>query len=402
MSPGTTDRDEPPGSEAGPDGAPTVGQTPLTDLLLRRIATTGPITVAEFMAEALLHPVHGYYTTRDPLGAAGDFTTAPEITQMFGELVGLALAQAWLDQGHPAPFTLAELGPGRGTLMADLLRATGAVPGFRDATSVTLVEASPLLRAAQADRVAGARWVDRAESLPQGRPLFLVANEFLDALPIRQFVRDGAGWRERMIKAEGDRLAFALAPPARLDTLETRLEDTAEGEMVELCPALPALVGEIARRIAAHGGCALLVDYGGWRSRGDTLQAVRAHASAEPLDAPGAADLTAHVDFEAVARAARAAGAEAWGPEPQGEWLMRLGLGPRTEALARALPAGPRRESHLAAARRLTEPARMGTVFKAMALTAPGAPSPAGFSGRAPATGPGDPTTRPSPGRPRA
>jgi SAM-dependent MidA family methyltransferase len=321
---------------------------------------------------------------------------------MFGELVGLALAQAWLDQGRPAPFTLAELGPGRGTLMADLLRATGAVPGFRDAASVTLVEASPRLRAAQSERVAGARWVDRAEALPQGRPMFLVANEFLDALPIRQFVRDGAGWRERMVTAEGARLAFALAPPARIDALETRLDDTAEGEMVELCPALPAIAGEIARRIAAHGGCALLVDYGGWRSRGDTLQAVQAHAPAEPLDAPGAADLTAHVDFEAVARAARAAGAEAWGPEPQGEWLMRLGLGPRTEALARALPTGPGRESHLDAARRLTEPARMGTVFKAMALTAPGAPSPAGFSGRAPATGSGDPTTRPSHGRPRA
>ncbi len=402
MSRGAADRGDPPGSEGGPDGAPGGGQTPLADLLLRRVATTGPLTVAEFMAEALLHPAHGYYTTRDPLGTTGDFTTAPEITQMFGELVGLALAQAWLDQGRPAPFALAELGPGRGTLMADLLRATDAVPGFRDASSVTLVEASPPLRAAQAERVAGARWVDRAEALPEGRPLFLVANEFLDALPIRQFVRDGAGWRERMVAAESGRIAFALGPPARLDALETRLDDTAEGEMVELCPPLPAIVGEIARRIAAHGGCALLVDYGGWRSRGDTLQAVRAHAPAGPLDAPGAADLTAHVDFEAVARAARAAGAEAWGPEPQGEWLMRLGLGPRTEALARALPAGPRRDSHLDAARRLTEPARMGTVFKALALTAPGAPPPAGFSGRAPASGPDDPTTRPSPGRPPA
>ncbi len=362
--------------------------TELAGLLARRIAAAGPMTLAEYMAEALLHSDHGYYATRDPLGAAGDFTTAPEITQMFGELAGLALAQAWLDQGAPGRIALAELGPGRGTLMADLLRATAAVPGFRAAASVTLVEASPALRAAQRARLADAapRWADSADALPEDRPLYLIANEFLDALPIRQFVRAPQGWRERVVTAQDGRLAFALAPPAALAALSHQLADTAPGEVVELCPALPAVLDALGRRLAAQGGCALVVDYGGWRSRGDTVQAVRGHAPADPLDAPGAADLTAHVDFEAVVRAARAAGAEAWGPEPQGEWLMRLGLAQRAEALARALPGGETRANHLDAVHRLTDAARMGTVFKALAITAPGAPPPPGFAGPAPPT----------------
>ena len=381
--------------------------TALADLLARRIAATGPMTLAEVMAEAALHPEHGYYATRDPLGAEGDFTTAPEITQMFGELVGLALAQAWLDRGRPEAVTLAELGPGRGTLMADLLRATAAVAGFRAAARVTLVEASPALRAAQAERLADAApvWADSPEALPEDRPLFLVANEFLDALPIRQFLRDPGGWRERMVTLAEGRLAFALAPPAPIAALDHRLDDTAPGEMVELCPALPAVVGELARRLAARGGCALVVDYGGWRSRGDTLQAVRAHAAADPLAAPGEADLTAHVDFEAVVRAARTAGAEAWGPEPQGRWLERLGLGPRAEALARGLPEGAARDSHLAAYRRLTEPGQMGTVFQALALTSPQAAPPPGFSGPAPLTAPApdpQPDAQPDSAAPRA
>lgn len=349
---------------------------PLAALLLARIRATGPITLADYMAEALLHPRHGYYATRDPLGAAGDFTTAPEISQMFGEILGLWLAQAWLDQGAPAPFTLAELGPGRGTLMADALRATARVPGFHAALRLHLVEASGPLRAAQGAALAphAAVWHDRAETLPEA-PLLLLANEFLDALPIRQFRRHGPGWQEVMVTASAGRLAFALSAPIAFPPLAHRLADTAEGEVVEICPAARPILETVADRIRRHGGAALLVDYGGWHSRGDTFQAMRAHAFADPLAAPGQADLTAHVDFEPLAPhpGLRAAYAE------QGPFLLRLGLGARTQALARGL-GGAALESHLAASRRLTDPHEMGSLFKVLALTPDTAPPPPGFA----------------------
>lgn len=350
--------------------------TPLATLLARRIAATGPMTVAEFMAECLLHPVHGYYTTQEPFGTAGDFTTAPEISQMFGELLGLWLAQAWLDQGAPPRLTLAELGPGRGTLMADALRATRGVPGFHAAARVALVEASARLRAMQRDRLEGydVTWLDSAADLPEA-PLFLIANEFFDALPVRQFVRDPGGWRERVVGLDGERLAFGLGPAAPLADLDHRLADTAPGEVVETCPSARPVMAEIARRIAAQGGAALILDYGDWRSRGETLQALAGHAYAEPLAAPGQADLTAHVDFEALAQAAAPC---ATGFIPQGALLTRLGIGPRTERLARNL-TGERLESHLAASRRLTDTTEMGTLFKALAVVPPQSPAPAGF-----------------------
>ncbi len=344
--------------------------TPLAGLLAARIAQAGPLTVAEWMAECLLHPRHGYYATRDPLGVAGDFTTAPEISQMFGELLGLALAQAWLDQGSPAPVILAELGPGRGTLMADALRAVAGVPGLSGALSVHLVEASPTLRAEQARRLPEATWHARVEDLPEG-PLLLLANEFLDALPIRQFVRAPGGWAERVVGLRDGALAWGLAPPLPVPALDHRLSDTADGDVVELCPALPGILGEVGRRIAAHGGAALLVDYGERRPTGDTLQAVARHRGVDPLAEPGEADLTAHVDFEAVARAA--APARASGPVPQGAFLLRLGLAQRARALARGL-AGPALDSHRAACRRLTHPDEMGTLFKVMGLAPASAP----------------------------
>ena len=350
--------------------------TPLEALLIRRIRATGPIRLADYMAECLLHPQHGYYTTRPPFGAEGDFTTAPEISQMFGELLGLALAQAWLDRGAPAPFTLAELGPGRGTLMADILRATARVPGFHAAAQVVLVEASPALRDRQRATLGThpVAWADTAGDLPEA-PLFLIANEFFDALPIRQFTRDVAGWRETMVTAP-DRLAFARAAPAPIAALDHRLADTSPGEVVEICPAAAPIMAEIASRIARHGGVALIVDYGGWRSRGDTFQALRHHAFADPLAAPGEADLTAHVDFEALAQAAApCAGACV----TQGALLAALGIAARSAALAARL-TGPALESHLAATRRLTAPSEMGTLFKALALHAPGTPPPPGFA----------------------
>jgi SAM-dependent MidA family methyltransferase len=347
--------------------------TPLADLLAARIAQTGPITVADFMAEALMHPAHGYYATRDPFGRAGDFVTAPEISQMFGELLGVCLALAWLDQGAPAPFTLAELGPGRGTLMADLWRATALVPGFHAAAQVCLVEASPVLRAAQSARLPMARHADRVEDLAEG-PLFLVANEFLDALPIRQFRRGADGWREVVVGLDGAALAFGLSPPVPCP--DPRFAADPPGTVVELCPALPGIAQAVAGRLA-RGGAAIFVDYGGWRSKGDTLQALRAHAPEAPLAHPGEADLTAHVDFEALALAL--APLPVAGPVPQGPLLVRLGLAARAARLARNL-AGARRAAHLAAAHRLTAPGEMGSLFQALAVHAPGSPPPPGFA----------------------
>ena len=346
----------------------------LAERLRTRIATGGPLTVADYMADCLLHPTLGYYTTRDPLGAKGDFTTAPEISQMFGEMLGLCLAQAWVDQGRPAPFVLAELGPGRGTLMADVLRVGRAVPGFLDAARVHLVEASAPLRAAQARALDGhaPTWHDRAEGLPEA-PTFLLANEFLDALPIRQHVRDGTGWRERLVTVAEGTLAFALGPPMPVPELDHH--DVPDGTLVERCPALPGIVATVADRVA-RGGAALFIDYGHWRSRGDTLQALRDHAGEDPLAVPGQADLTAHVDFEAIARAVPP-GVRASGMTTQGVFLERLGITARAQALARSLE-GAAREAHVAAHRRLTHPAQMGDLFKVMALAPVGVPLPPG------------------------
>lgn len=334
-----------------------------------RIAVEGPLSVADYMSECLLHPTLGYYTTRDPFGTAGDFITAPEISQIFGEMIGLCLAQAWLDQGSPAAVTLAELGPGRGTLMADLLRAARIVPGFHAALDLHLVEASAVLRAKQAEvlapLVAPARitWHDRPDTLPQA-PLFLVANEFFDALPIRQFIRDGAGWSEKRVTMAGEALSFGRSAPSAQDALAHRLDDTKPGDLVEICPAAQPVMQQIAQRIADHGGAALIVDYGDWRSLGDTLQALRGHAACDPLDAPGTADLTAHVDFEALLADLPCAHSKV---TPQGVFLERLGSAARAQALASKL-SGPALDRHVSAYRRLTHPQEMGTLFKVAAL----------------------------------
>ncbi|PVA05827.1 class I SAM-dependent methyltransferase [Thalassorhabdomicrobium marinisediminis] len=350
--------------------------TALADILRARIEDSGPIPLHDFMATALGHPEHGYYTTRDPLGAAGDFTTAPEISQMFGELVGLSLAQAWMDQGRPTPFALAELGPGRGTLMADILRATARVPGFAEAARLHLVETSPALRAEQARRLpGGTTWHDTASDLPD-LPLFLVANEFFDALPVRQFRRDGDGWREALVDQDGTTFIRRWSRPRAEDRLTHRLDDTRGGDIVETCPALPEITAQIAQRIAARGGAALIIDYGDWRSLGDTVQAVQDHAPVDPLTAPGRADITAHVDFEALAGAA--APARFTRLAPQGVFLERLGITDRSQRLAAGL-AGDALENLIAAHRRLTAPQEMGSLFKVMGLYPDGAPPPAGL-----------------------
>jgi len=354
--------------------------TTLAQHIAARIVTDGPITIADYMAACLMHPTLGYYSTRDPFGVAGDFITAPEISQMFGELIGLSLAQAWLDQGAPSRFTLAELGPGRGTLMADILRATRRVPGFHAAAQVHLVEASGVLRAAQTSMLAPLlshdkiTWHDSPAPLPE-QPLFLVANEFFDALPIRQFLRDGDGWREKRVGLIEGKLAFGLTDPTPQEALDHRLADTRNGDLVELCPAARPVMQSIGQRICDYGGTALILDYGDWRSLGDTLQALRDHAPCDPLDSPGQADLTAHVDFEALVAASPALYSRL---TPQGVFLERLGITARAQTLAANL-SGKALETHIAAHRRLTHPQEMGTLFKVVALYSQGAAPPPGL-----------------------
>lgn len=349
--------------------------TALAESLKRRIRQDGPLTVAAYMAECLMHPAHGYYTTRTPFGAKGDFITAPEISQMFGELVGLCLAQSWLDQGAPAPFALVELGPGRGTLMADLLRATRSVPGFHAGMRLMLHEASPALRAVQAKTLQGhaPQWFDSIDALPD-LPLFLVANEFFDALPIHQYVRQAGLWHERLVGLQGDDLAFGLSPDPTHQPPAPQFAPEPDGTLVETCPMARPYRQAMAARLSAHGGLALIVDYGGWRSKGDTLQAMKDHAYTDPLAEPGRADLTAHVDFEALAL-----GWPHTHYTTQGAFLTALGIKARTERLAAGL-SGVALERHLAAHRRLTEAAEMGSLFKVLALTGPDAPPPAGFA----------------------
>lgn len=350
--------------------------TPLAQILAARISAMGPMSLSDYMAECLMHPQHGYYTNRQPFGLEGDFVTSPEISQMFGELIGLALAQAWLDAGAPDPFILAELGPGRGVLMADLLRATRSVKGFHQAARVSMVESSPRLREKQRAALGDhpVTWYDTVADLPEG-PLYLVANEFFDALPIRQFQRVRGGWCELMVGlVEGD-LSYGWGEILPVPDLTHRLANTVPGEIVELCaPSLP-IAADLGRRISSHGGLAIIIDYGGWVSRGDTFQAMKAHDEADPLAEPGLADLTAHVDFAELARLAQPA-AHAY--TSQGDFLLGLGLEHRTEALARNL-SGEALENHLSASRRLTDDAEMGLLFKVLALYPQGAKLPPGF-----------------------
>jgi NADH dehydrogenase [ubiquinone] 1 alpha subcomplex assembly factor 7 len=352
--------------------------TSLTDILSERIRRGGPMTVADFMAEALSHPEHGYYTTREPFGTEGDFTTAPEISQMFGELIGLWAAMMWQSLGAPERLVLAEIGPGRGTLMADLLRAAGTVPPFLKALDVWLVETSPRLMARQRQTLAGrdVRWCARFEDLPDG-PLLLVANELFDALPIRQFVKQAGVWHERMVGLEDDAFAFVLGPETTPD-LPAEVLAAADGSIAEICPEGRALAAALGQRLGRTPGVALLIDYGHpFSAVGDTLQAVKRHRFHPVLEQPGSADLTAHVDFEALASAAIPA--RAWGPLPQGAFLQALGI--QTRAGMLAADAGPKVAADIAGQmRRLIDPAEMGTLFKALALAHPALPAPPGFA----------------------
>ena len=324
---------------------------PLEEKLKARIAEAGPISVAEYMAEANAH----YYASRDPFGAAGDFITAPEISQMFGELVGVWLADLWLRAGKPEGTHYVELGPGRGTLADDALRPL-AKAGLHP--PVHVVETSPVLRAAQAERLPQARWHDDLSTLPGGGPLLVVANEFFDALPIHQYGPDGT--------------------ELRVDYRDGRfVRDAADG-LGECSPAALDTARDLGQRLREQGGAALIVDYGYVDGRPhDTFQAVARHRYVDPFEAPGEQDLTAHVDFLALALAAGEGEVKVRGPVPQGEWLRRMGIDARAEALARSAPdhAGEIEAARL----RLTDPGEMGRLFKALALVAPAWPEPAGF-----------------------
>jgi NADH dehydrogenase [ubiquinone] 1 alpha subcomplex assembly factor 7 len=345
-------------------------------LIARRIALSGPISVAEFMAEALGHPTLGYYRRGRPLGASGDFITAPEISQMFGELLGAWLAERWQAMGSPAPTRLIELGPGRGTLMADALRATRGVSGFHEAVDLHLVETSILLRAEQQARLATYRpqWHERLEEVADG-PLLLIANEFFDALPVRQFHRARTGWHERMVglATDGQHLAFALAPG--VTPLAALLPVASEGSEAELCEPARAIATAIGARVKRFGGWALIVDYGYGQGYGRSLQAARHHRSVGLLDRPGETDLSSHVDFTALSVAS---GARCFGPVGQGGFLRELGIERRAQTL-KAYATPQQCDAIDAALRRLIDPDQMGTLFRVLAVGDDVSAAPAGF-----------------------
>jgi NADH dehydrogenase [ubiquinone] 1 alpha subcomplex assembly factor 7 len=353
--------------------------------IARRIRVEGPLTVAAYMAVALHDPDGGYYATRDPIGARGDFTTAPEISQIFGELIGLWCAELWRRMGQPDPVILTELGPGRGVLMSDALRAASIVPEFRRAVRIQLAEASPKLRVEQEKRLSDAapEWITRVEDLLDG-PMLLIANEFLDALPIRQFVRGNRGWSERRVGLDinGD-LAFVDGPESTASALlvPASLRASTPGTLVEICPAAISLAAWLGARLRRRPGAALFIDYGNsFSAPGPTLQAVFRHRPVGALAMPGDADLSAHVDFAAFAEAARRGGVEIYGPVAQGLFLARLGARRRLAALAARAAPGQRiaLEAGLA---RLMNPGEMGELFKVIALVSPGLPRPPGFEG---------------------
>ena len=346
-----------------------------------RIARDGPLTVEEFMQACLSDEVAGVYASRQPIGGKGDFITSPEISQIFGELVGLWAVAVWQSMGEPSRVTIAELGPGRGTLMADASRAWRGVPKFLDSVSVALIETSPVMVEAQRKTLKDAgvplRWYAALDAVPEG-PLIVLANEFVDALPIRQFIRRGEAWRERLIASDG-RGGFTFIDGEAEDEGRHLPHAAPDDAILEIRPAAQALMRELGRRAERAPLAALMVDYGHAESGfGDTLQAVRGHRFADVLANPGAADLSSHVDFADLKREAVAAGLMTYGPMPQGEFLLKLGLAARRERLLqRATPT--QAEAIASGAARLVDPRQMGVLFKALALTSAGLPPPPPF-----------------------
>lgn len=359
--------------------------TPLAERLKQRIAQEGPISVTEYMEACLADAQAGYYRTRQPIGAKGDFITSPEISQIFGELLGLWAVAVWQAIGEPNPIVVAELGPGRGTLMADAMRAWRSVPKFLESVMVALVETSPSLREAQhaslSDSPAPLHWHESVGDVPDG-PLIVIANEFIDALPVRQMVRKGGIWRERCVAIDRNG-KFVFAPGEALQDADlpevARAVDTPDGAVFETRPAAASLLAALAARAKRAPLAALFIDYGHEQTGlGDTLQAVSRHKYADPLAAPGEIDLTAHVDFAEISLTATSLGLNSYGPMPQGEFLLKFGLEARRDSLLRDATLD-QREAIVSGAARLASPSAMGVLFKVLALTSSGLASPPPF-----------------------
>jgi len=357
------------------ENAPT-----LPELIDMQIRTSGPMSIATYMGLCLTHPTKGYYKGADPLGVSGDFITAPEISQMFGELIGFFIVSLWQQMGSPKEFTLLELGPGRGTLLADMLRVACRAEGFRDGLDLRLFETNPALIAEQNARLEAydPKWIDSFEKVGPG-PLLVVANEFFDALPIRQFVRAADGWHERMVGLSDGQRQFGLNPsPIPASAMPAAIADAELNAVFEVGLANGEVMSRLARAVSTQGGAILAIDYGYARTQtGETLQAVRGHKYADVLAAPGEADLSVHVDFEALGNVAAQAGLSVQPLATQGEFLVRMGINERARALSGANPTLAR---DIAAARdRLVTPAQMGELFKVFCAASPGL-APPGFA----------------------
>jgi len=351
--------------------------TSLRSLIKAEIKAHGPINVARYMALALAHPEYGYYQKQDPFGVDGDFTTAPEVSQMFGEMIGFWCAHMWQTIGQPVPVNVVEFGPGRGTLQVDVLRAANSVPNFVDSLKLWLIETSPVLRKTQQKNLGpGPKapcWVDSVSDVAKG-PLLIIGNEFFDALPVHQYVRGAEGWRERLIDVskDEDRLAFVEA-----DSLVTEglIPDTLPGNKIgdvyEDQRISQTIMQDIAGRIVDQGGVGIFIDYGHDRHGvGDTLQALKNHQFVDVLECPGDQDLTTHVDFEQLEKAAISAGAKTFGPIPQGLFLQQLGMHQRAEALKTDATVEQTLEINQAF-NRLVNPEQMGSLFRVMIIAHP-------------------------------
>ena len=366
----------------------------LKDRIIGHITDNGPMNIAAYMSWCLLDPTQGYYPTRDPLGIDGDFITAPEISQMFGELLGLWLLQSWRNMGAPKTVQLVEYGPGRGVMMSDILRTAKLDKNFLAAINLSLIETSAALEAKQAERLAHAgvpvSWVGKLSDVPSG-PTLIIGNEYLDCLPVRQFImrdrfKGAGGWHERLIDVHPqnpEKLTFSIAPApiskADQDLLPQDLPDFKDDDLLEVNLGLGQIIDELAPRFKSHPCAALFIDYGPDETEfGDTFQALKKHEKVYPLDEPGMADLTARVDFAALAAHGSAAGLPIFGPAPQGAFLSRLGIEVRAVALSKSVPAGKAKIARQL--RRLTADAEMGTLFKALAIQSPGMPTPLGFN----------------------